>query len=278
LTAVPGSITPSRRGGVLRAQDDQGGREDPQYPALARSIDRVTREMRAELAICRRRWFAAVGLEDPGRSPALAQEGLSAREEKALDAAIEAFLAEMAGPPPRGKATFTSEKAEGALVQQANFHGNRVGVVRAADQVGREAKSSLTEAVKRELAENSFARMSSGGKLRFERDLERIRQEMIEGFDRGDSPAEIARKLAEDLTSYERARLDVIARNEVAIASEAAITKELKAQGVTRVTFAIDPGTDETCTQHIDQVVSIDDPDMPPWHVNCLCSQLPVLD
>lgn len=257
---------------ALRAMAGEGA-EQPQYPALAEALEKAVRQVRRPAATLRRALLAAVNAD---RSRGM-RKPLTGSEEAGLDDAIEAFLAEVAGQK-RGRSDFTDPSEPGGLIHRFNDAGWRTGAERAADLLEAEQPvSALTEAIKERLYKEAFALMSDGTRLRLEGDLAAIKEGIIAGFERGDSPMEIARQLAADLGSLERARLELIARNEIARASEAGIRDEFRENGLTRAEVIGDPGTDADCTSRIGNTYDLDDLDnLPPFHVSCLCSLVPI--
>jgi hypothetical protein len=247
------------------------GAEAPRYASLRLALLRSHAAVLAAWERLYRRWFLAAGLSPPRKAE------LSAVELRAVDAAIEAFMREMAGRN-RSREGFVGN--DEPLVQNLGYLGHRVGQGRAADLLEAPPPGeTLTERVKRQLNENAFERLTENGRLRFEDRLGEIRQAMVDGFDAGDSPTEIARRLSADLTGYERGRLETITVTEVAIASEQAIQEEFRAQGVERFEVIGNPETDEECTQHFDAAWEVGDADhIPPFHPRCLCSAIPFIE
>lgn len=276
------------------APSGAGATERPQYAALARALNQQWRAARASFAALRRAWFRIIELDDPkSLSPDQARRlhalkdwqlrrlfaqkaELTAAQLQALDLAIEEFLADFAGPQ-RSFSRFTDPNGDPGQVQDSLFLAHQVGQGRAVELLGDDTPNpELTAGQRRRLLEQSFARLTDGSRLRFESRLHEIRNAMVEGFNRGDSPLQVARKLSQDLDGYEAGRLRTIVRTEMGIAAEGAARGMYAAAGVTHVEVIGDPNADALCTEHQGKTYAIGDLNqLPIYHPNCLCSVVP---
>lgn len=246
--------------------------EAPQYEGLRQEVERAWAAVQAEFATLRAQWFAAAALADPGKAVTL-----SAPQKRALDKAIADFMRRMAGDD-RSREGFVRSDTEDGLLQQASFLAYRAGQQRGMELSRTQQNPEFTEAHRRALLEDVFARLTQDGQFRFELRLGEIRDEMVDALGRGDSPLAVARELGDDLDGYERGRLRTIVRTEMGIAGETAIGETYRAAGVARVHVIGDPNTDAACTVHIGrEYVLIDAANLPLYHPNCFCSIVPIL-
>lgn len=269
--------------------------EPPQYPNLGAAIGSVWRISQRQFRLLRRRWFGVIGVSDPvgrgARQERLLRQiertrrfgrlyprkALSDDQIAALDGALEEFLRGYAGEE-RTESGFVNAEGSSTL-HQAEFLAYDVGVTRGRQLAGTVANVQLTDAAKEALLRDAFARMSEGGRLRFEARLDEIRQAMVDGFESGASPLEIARRLAADCDSFERARLETITRTEMGLASEQGIRDLYREAGINRVEVIGDPNADEACAAHIGNTYAVGDlENLPIYHPNCLCSTVPVVE
>ena len=247
--------------------------EAPQYDGLLQEVARAWGAVAAEFAGLRTQWFTAVGLRDPGKAT-----GLAAGQRQALDRAIADFMRRMAGAD-RTQDGFVRSDTEDGLLQQMLFLAYRVGQQRGMELAAVQQNPEFTEAVRRALLNDAFARLTQDGHFRFESRLHEIRDEMVDALGRGDSPLAVARGLGRDLDGYERGRLRTICRTEMGIASETAIRETLRTAGVSRVQVIGDPRTDAACTVHIGREYGLAETDnLPLYHPNCFCSIIAVTE
>lgn len=264
--------------------------EPPAYPSLARAVNQVWGETRRAFGELRAEWVEITGLGEPGERAAAdapgdvlagcKAEGLTPRQRALLDAAIEAFLTTMAGDD-RTRAGFAAGETADGILQQLQVIAYGVGVGRASEQMDDAfpTNPALTASQRRRLMEAAFDRLSADGRLRFESRLLDIRDGMVQAFNRGDNPLAIARRLGRDLDGYEQGRLRTIVRTEMGIASEGAARGQYAAAGVQQVEVIGDPTTDAACTSRIGRRFSLQDVDnAPPFHPNCFCSIVPVVE
>jgi SPP1 gp7 family putative phage head morphogenesis protein len=263
--------------------------EHPQYEALAEALNGQWGQVRASFATLRRAWFAALGLGDPKETSLrgrlvqswkqAGKDALTQTQVDNVDAAIERFLGDFRGPSA-GYLGFTDPNGEQGQVQESVFLAHRVGAGRAIELLNADIPNpELAAGQRRVLLEQSFARLSENGRLRFEKRLDEIRQAMIDGAAAGDSPLKVAADLGRNLSGYEQGRLRTITRTEMAVSAETATREMYRQHGVSRVEVIGDPNTDETCTDRIGNTYSIDDlENQPPLHPNCYCSCIPVID
>lgn len=281
--------------------------EAPQYEALRRAVQVSFGVSRSALRQMRGKWFRAIRLRDPGALPRKPVKGanastpvflpplraddddetsrtprvaapLSDAQRRAIDEALEEYLTLFAGGD-RSEAGYVNE--EDAVLQRHGYLSHRVGVERAQRQLGRLAfNPELAASQRRRVMEQSFARLSENGKLRFEVRLNDIRDSLVRMFNQGDNPLKIARELAADLDGYEAGRLRTLIRTEAAFASEGAISGTYAAAGVERYAVIGDPTTDGLCVsaQTNGPYLLTDDSRRPPLHPNCFCSQIPVVE
>lgn len=241
-------------------------RERPRYPALARGIARQEQAVHEAVRTLRRRWFAAVGLDDPAKG----LKNVAAEDLQQLDVAIEAFLTTMAGPSRQSGFGFA--QAPEGLVQETNLLAHRIGAGRGAAQVGNAAPNlELTRIQQQWMLERSFERLSDGSRLRFEAGLGEMRDRMVQGFADGESPLVLAKDLGEAIEGFESHWMRRIVRTEMAITSELAIREEYRAAGVRQFVVLGDPNTDALCVGYQDGgPYDLDNDDaMPPYHPYC---------
>lgn len=248
--------------------------EQPQYVRLASAVGLAWRPVTAAYLQLRRAMFAAAGLDEPAKSV----KNLNQGQERALDAAIEAFMRQMAGSD-RSAEGFVSADSEDGLIQQAEYLAHSVGVGRAQALTGTMARNpQLEEAQRQALLRDAFSRLSEDGRLRFEDRLAEIGRTMVQGFRDGSNPLEIARQLGDNLDGYHQGRLRTIVRTEMAIASETAIIGGFREAGVSQYSVIGDPTTDEVCVNAQEGgPYNLSDADsLPPYHPNCFCSTVPI--
>lgn len=256
--------------------------EQPRYPELARAVRAAWRDTQVEFRLLRREWFRILGTPDPDPTQANEAPGqrLTDAQQRALDEAIERFLAAFAGDD-RSRPGFTEPAAglEERILQAAEFLAHRVGQRRAVQLVPGARSEVFTASQRRRLLEQAFDRMSEGSKLRFETRLIEIRDEMVTAYNEGESPLTVARRLSQRLTGYEQGNLQRIVRTEMGLASEGAIQGTFRANGVERVEVIGDPNTDPACTSRIGKTFPLGDAgNLPVFHPNCFCSIVAALD
>ena len=257
------------------------GTEPPQYAALRRELESAWAATSDAFLTLRSAWFGAVGLAEEGDQPE--RLTFTERKEELTQGVIEAFMRTMAGQD-RSPLGFASNRSEDGVLQQAIWSGYAAGAVRAREQtegkrgVGADGeKISFTETVRARLLTDAFARLSESSRLRFEARLEEILRAMIDGFERGLSPVEIARRLGTDLDGYWRGRLLTIVRTEIGLAAMHGQMESYREIGVQRVEVIGNPTTDALCVSRIGRKFSIDDTDnLPLYHPNCLCDIVPL--
>lgn len=251
----------------------QQARERPRYRVLAVRIAAQEAKVARVYARLRRDWLKVIERQP---EKALGAKNLNVEDTRAIDAAIERFMAEMAGPRPRDRQTFAV--SDDALVQETNILSHRVGAARGAEQAGNATPNTdLTRLQKMHLNERAFERLSEDGRLRFETRLGDIKARMLTMFDAGENPLKIARELGKGLDGYHKGRLRQIVRTEAAFASEAAIVEQYRAAGVRQFIVEGDPSTDALCVGYQDGgPYDLGNEDArPPYHPHCFCSQSP---
>jgi len=250
--------------------------EQPRYPELASALTLTWGHTRSAFARLRSRWFEAVALAEARKDDDEARP-LLANQRKAMDEAIEAFLREMAGSQ-RNAEGFAAVEDDG-LIQQAEWLAHSVGVHRARQLLPGAPNPALTAGQRRRLMEDAFSRLSADGTLRFETRLGEIRDAMVGGFNRGDNPLAIARRLSQDLDGYEAGRLRTIIRTEMGISAIGASRGLYESAGVRQVEVIGDSTTDALCTAHIGNVYPVTQTEsLPVYHPSCFCDIVPVTD
>lgn len=240
-------------GKVHKARISYGGGEQPRDPRIRRAIDDFYTAILDELGGLRRAAFAAFGLDDPGRATreALPEEfpfEFTTSQMETLDAAIELFLEAMRGP--RGDRIGFIE-GDG-LIQENDRSAHEIGVTRAAEMTGESpivGTERGDEAI-RALNEHAFDRLSEGGQLRLDGQLDDLRIIIRDGMANGDNPLTVAREMASRFDTYERYEFNRLARTEIAFAQNEGLMNEFRAEGVDTSGVELDP---------------------PPWHPNCVC-------
>jgi hypothetical protein len=171
----------------------------------------------------------------------------------ALDTAIDQFLTTMAGRY-RTQAGFTAQDGGDGLIQQWDRFAHGLGVTRATEMTGAQAARVLpgrnSEAITN-LLNNAFVRLSEGGQLRLEGQLDDLRTIIREGMDLGSSPIDVARRMGRRFDSYQGWEFQRLARTEIAFSQNAGLVDEFRAEGAD---------------------TSLVDLSAFPAHPNCMCS------
>ena len=248
--------------------------ERPQYEQLERSVSRAWRATQAVFAPLRAAWLR----EARAGGRRAAKDALPPENLAAINIAQADFLAQFAGTI-RTMQQFASGDTPDGILQQAEVDAWHAGTERAAEQLRWPMNPAFTRQQREALLRIAFERMSENGHLRFETRLDEIKQRMLDGFDRGESPLKITRQLSADLDSYERYRLGMIVRTEMGLASEAGIRELYREAAVTEVQVIGDPNTDSLCTSRIGHRYPIgDEENLPLYHPHCGCSVIPVVE
>lgn len=255
------------------------GTEKPRYRAIAAQIDRFYRDLLRPLAALQTRLETILGLpqatkaEDPFR--------FNRARQRATDAAIDAYLDELAGPDRTEegfvKGGIESDTPDG-VIQQHDVMAYAVGLQRGSDllQQAQTVTAARNNPATERMLENAFARLSSGGQMRLETVRDDIHGILAGGAEAGLSPLAVGRQLADQFDSYSRYEFQRLARTEAAYASEEGVRAQLEDLGVTAYQWLISAGACVICQGYQDQVIAADDTDnLPPAHPNCACSVAP---
>lgn len=250
-----------------------GDGEKPKWQALRRAIDGFYGDLTRLLSALEEDVFAAL--------PALAEEGsfrYTAKQRRLIEAALTAFLIEMAGPDRSREGFVTggleSETPDGVLQQRAVFN-YAIGLERAAGVAGRPGTLTAGRQNPAVLAmlDSAFSRLSESGALRLESVRDEVHSVLVSATDAGISPIETGRQLSNRFQQYRRFEFERLARTEAAFAAEAANRDQMRDFGVTHVTILLSASACPICRVYEGRVIPIDDLDsLPPYHPNCLCS------
>lgn len=220
----------------------------------------------------RQDWFEALPVDDPGK--ASAEKRLRDNIRQAIEVAVERFLTVFGGKD-RTRRGFVEDQSDNGILQLSIHTAYGVGAARGASFTG-STPPTLTSAFRERLNAQAFERLTADGRFRFETRLDEIKQQMLDGFERGENPLAIARKLGRDLGGYERGRLQTLIRTEMGLASEQAILDVGSAGGVRLWRCIGDPLTDQACVsaQQGSPYTTEQIRGLLPRHPNCFCSAI----
>ena len=256
------------------------GTEKPRYRALRRQIEAYYADLLRPLDMLQGRLETALGLPQTTKADTEAFRYNKARQ-RATDAAIDAFLTELAGPD-RTEEGFVQGGIESdtpdGVIQQHNVMSYAVGLQRGSDLLNR--PQTLTAArnnpATEKMLENAFARLSQNGQMRLEEVRDDIHGILAGGAEAGLSPLDVARQLSKQFDQYSSYEFQRLARTEAAFASEEGSRAQMEDLGVTAYIWLIDASACPICQAYVGQVIAADDRDnLPPAHPNCLCSASP---
>ena len=165
------------------------------------------------------------------------------QQERAVDRAIEIFLARMAGSE-RSKGGFISPDTGDGIIQQYNVFAHAIGARRGAEMTGEDAvristgRSSLEAQA---LLDHAFDRLSDNGRLRLEGVLDDIKEILHEGVGLGTNPLDLARELSSRFDAYEGHEFRRLARTEAAFAQVEGQMNEFRTEGVDASGVEADP-------------------------------------
>lgn len=263
------------------SQISYGNGEKPKYYALRSAIDGYYRDLLRPLDALRTAVFTALPVRDPGKAAKTEPFRYTAAVRRVIDAALDLFLAELAGPD-RSRAGFMQGGSQAdtpdGILQQRSLFSYAVGLQRGASllhaeqslQAGRQSPAVTA------MLDNAFSRLSEGGKLRLESVRDDIHSVLVAAQDAGLSPLNTARQLAAQFDQYSSWEFARLARTESAFAAEEGTRNQFEALDVTHVEILISSGACPVCEGFAGKVFALDDEaDLPPYHPNCCCSISP---
>lgn len=259
-----------------------GGGEKPKYRALGQAINGYYADLLKPLEVLQRKTYAALGIGKPRKADGEEAFTYSEAQRIQIDAAIDGFLATLAGPDRSASGFIAggieSDAADG-VIQQRNLFSFAVGLQRASGllETAQTLQADRNSPATRAMLEHAFARLSEGGALRLEGVRDEIHGILTSATEAGISPLETARQLSAQFDQYKSFEFQRLARTEAAFAAEEGTREQFRDLGVERVEVLISAGACPICQSYEGQVFSLEDlGSLPPYHPNCLCSVVPV--
>ncbi|HEY9016239.1 MAG TPA: hypothetical protein VIM84_14395, partial [Gemmatimonadales bacterium] len=202
----------------------------------------------------------------------------TAASRRVVDAAIDLFLNEMAGPE-RSREGFVEGGMESdtpdGVIQLRNVFSFAVGARRGADllNAAQTVTAGRQSPAVRQMLDSAFTRLSENGKLRLEGVRDEIHGILVSATDAGLGPLDVARQLRNRFDAYKGYEFERLARTEAAFAAEAATREQLSEYGVSLVKILLAAGACPICQGYENQLIPIEETDsLPPYHPNCACS------
>jgi hypothetical protein len=254
-----------------------GSGEKPKFRALADAIDGFFGDLQRPLAALRSEAFLMLGLPQP-KSESFRY---TAAMKRTIDAAIDLYLAEIAGPVRTREGYVeggaTADTPDGVLQQWQRF-SFAVGLRRGSELTDRAQTLSAerNSPATRAMLDNAFNRLSEGGALKLEKVRDEIHGILAGATEAGLGPIATARQLSGKFEQYKRFEFERLARTEAAFASIEGSRLQMREIGVRQVTWLLSPSACVICQSFAGLIISIDDTARhPPQHPNDLCDIVP---
>lgn len=208
---------------------------------------------------------------------------LSEAQEKAIDAAVQKFIASLMGEGASA-AEWSGTDAEDGALQHYERLAHAVGVEEARRLTDAQAAAFQPTRESPEikaLLENAFSRLSNQGQLRIGSQLSGIKDTLTEGMLAGRSPLDVASDLEDLFGRYESHEWERLARTEMAFAACQGQIDEYAAEGIEELENLVSALACPVCQAFAGTRVKVSEAipgeNVAPFHPNCLDSTIPVV-